>query len=74
MFPGLRSTWIFSGGLTAVIWTDTIQTGIMMVGAIALMVLSKLHSAYHHKPNIAWEYFWKFYHDWIFQYLLSNVT
>lgn len=29
------------GGLTAVIWTDFAQTGIMLAGATALSVLSK---------------------------------
>lgn len=32
---------VFAGGLTAVIWTDFIQTIIMVCGAIALMVLGK---------------------------------
>lgn len=30
-----------TGGLTAVIWTDFIQTIIMVVGAFILMVMSK---------------------------------
>ena len=33
---------LFAGGLTAVIWTDFAQTGIMIGGATALAVLSKL--------------------------------
>lgn len=31
----------FVGGLTAVIWTDFAQTGIMLAGATALAILSK---------------------------------
>ena len=29
------------GGLTAVMWTDTIQTVIMLIGALYLMVLGE---------------------------------
>ena len=31
-----------TGGLTAVIWTDFIQTIIMLIGAIYLMIVSEL--------------------------------
>ena len=31
-----------AGGLTAVMWTDTIQTAIMLVGALYLMALGEL--------------------------------
>ena len=30
---------MFSGGLTAVMWTDFIQTCIMVVGAVGLMII-----------------------------------
>ena len=41
-----------TGGLTAVIWTDFIQTIIMLIGASYLMIASKcciscLHKDYH---------------------------
>ena len=32
---------IHAGGLTAVIWTDFIQTVIMMIGATALMIIGE---------------------------------
>ncbi len=32
---------MYSGGLTAVIWTDFVQTVIMVIGAAILMVVSK---------------------------------
>ena len=34
----------FSGGLTAVIWTDFIQVVIMVLGAFILMIMSKIIS------------------------------
>lgn len=39
--------WVFlTGGLKAVIYTDTLQTVIMVAGAIVLMILSKLSDIY----------------------------
>lgn len=39
--------WVFlTGGLKAVIYTDTLQTVIMVAGAIVLMILSKLLDIY----------------------------
>ena len=35
-----NSSWLLAGGLKAVIYTDTLQTVIMVGGAIVLMALS----------------------------------
>ena len=43
---------LFPGGLTAVIWTDFIQTIIMMVGATALMIIGKFGTTSRHKKGI----------------------
>ena len=36
------------GGLTAVIWTDFIQTVIMLMGATALMIIGKTYTPRYH--------------------------
>lgn len=36
----------YEGGLTAVIWTDSIQVLIMVIGAFILMVMSKFNKLY----------------------------
>lgn len=37
----IAAVFTITGGLTAVIWTDFIQTVLMVVGALILMVLSE---------------------------------
>ena len=36
----VAAVFTITGGLTAVMWTDTIQTAIMLIGAFVLMILS----------------------------------
>jgi SSS family transporter len=40
----------FEGGMTAVIWTDVIQMGMYVLGAVAsfFLILGKIHGGWHH--------------------------
>ena len=40
----IAALFTITGGLTAVIWTDTIQTVLMIIGAFTLMILCKFKS------------------------------
>ena len=42
-----------AGGLSAVIWTDFVQTILMVIGVLILMVLSKLHLLFDRERSLA---------------------
>ena len=53
---------MFSGGLTAVMWTDFIQTCIMVVGAVGLMIIGDVVNLFamllYNLKAARCQYFW----------------